>query len=197
MPQYIGILTIERQRGFGQKKIAGAKSNDYLLAELVEESILTKPNLENKDGSLLGQILISSKEFTFPNNSWMSKATKKGLLNARENLVYVELTKEQKADALTTRKFKDSRKVSDKAIKNKNIFSKSPGFVNVEEKTFTIDIFRGIPAEFQDNKVKGIRKLKGKGVNQENRSIKNSDFGQTRKSKKSNLSYTYDKLKRN
>ena len=155
-----------------KKKIAGAKSNDYLLAELVEESILTKPNLENKDGSLLGQILISSKEFTFPNNSWMSKATKKGLLNARENLVYVELTKEQKADALTTRKFKDSRKVSDKAIKNKNIFSKSPGFVNVEEKTFTIDIFRGIPAEFQDNRVKGIRKLKGKGVNQENRSIK-------------------------
>ena len=163
-----------------KKKVANADDPSFLLTKLVETSILQAVGHRNKDrsiglktpqGSLLAQILISAKEFEFPNSTWMSKATEKGLLRARKNLVYIEQTEEQKKDPLSTRNFMSAIDVAANEVTNKEILATEPVFIDSLEQKLTVDMFRSIPAEFQE-RIKGIRFLKGKGVNTANRKLR-------------------------
>ena len=166
----------------GKKKKTGVdvKDSSYLLTQLVEESILQNPNLANIQGSLISQILISAKSFTFPNQSWMSKSTEKGLLNARKNLVYIEKTQEEKENKLSTRKFMDARRASNNNVDNKITFETSPAFLNSIEGTFTIDLFRSIPIKYID-RTKGIRFLKNANINKANIGIRKRHVEQLKK----------------
>jgi len=163
-----------------KKKVANADDPNFLLAKLVETSILQAVGHRNKDrsiglktpqGSLLAQILISAKEFEFPNSNWISKATEKGLLRARKNLVYIEQTEEQKKNPLSTRNFMSAIDVAANEVTNKEILATEPVFIDSSEQKLTIDLFRSIPVEFQE-RIKGIRFLIGKGVNTANRKLR-------------------------
>jgi hypothetical protein len=163
-----GLAKIEGKNIEGKmKKLENADDHSFLLAKLVEKSILQNTDLANKQGSLLPQILISSKSFIFPNSSWMSKATEKGLLRARKNLVYIEKTEEDKADKLYTRKFMSSVDVSAKEDFNRRTLSGAPIFINSPEKKLVIDIFRGLNYEYLD-KIKRVRFIPDAKINTKN-----------------------------
>lgn len=153
-----------------KRKVKGAMDPNYLLRSLVEESILQNLTLENASSTLLPQILIHAKTFEFPTNDAISKATLKGLLNARKNLRYKVKTQEELADKNSTRKFADIRKAMKAEGAAKVINQKSPIFINEEEGTLTIDMFRGLPIKF-DNKVKTVRYLDKAGSQAKNQAM--------------------------
>jgi len=165
------------------KKQKGSADYSYLLTKIVEESILQNLKLENISSSLLPQILIHPKTFNFSHEDWVTKATRKGLLNARENIEYVELTDEQKQDPFSSRTFVDSRDVSDRISDNKRIQERSPVFINQPEKKLIIDLFRGLPFQFNE-RLKGIRfmtKVGNQKKNQENIEKRNKMLVKVRK----------------
>ena len=154
-----------------QKRKKGSMDPNYLLEKLVEESILQNLSLENASSTLLPQVLIHAKTFRFPANDAVSKATKKGLLNARKNLRYVVQSEKDKQDPFASRKFQDIRNINKSLTKNKTINQRSPLFINEEEKTLTIDIFRGLPFEYSKRikRVRFMKKLADKSKNLKNK----------------------------
>ena len=84
----------------------------------------------------------------------------------------------------------DEKKETERLAKNKRVFKDSPIFIDETNKTLTIDIFRGLPFEF-NQRVKKVRFLP-KGNNDANWYKRNKHIDQL---KKSGLSVTYVKVK--
>ena len=152
------LMNAEGKRIVGRKKKTDqAKDPAYLLASIVEESILQNLNLENSDLTLLGQILMHAKKFEFPTNDMISRATEKGILKARANMVYVELTEKDKEVPNPSRTFENIRKVTTTIATNRKYEKTSKLLINIPEKTLSIDIFKGIAAKFVE-KIKTAKK---------------------------------------
>jgi hypothetical protein len=177
-----------------QKRKKGAMELGYLLQTLVEESVLQNLNLTNASSTLLPQVLIHAKKFQFPANDMISKATEKGLLNARKNLRYKVQSEEDKKQEFASREFTDVRKINDSLGKNKNINERSPLFINEEDGTLKIDLFRGIPFE-RSKRLKRVRFIKNDNSSKRNeRNIERRNASLT-KLKKAGFDVKWVKIK--
>ena len=143
------------------KKEKNAMDEEFLLTQLVRDSILQNLNLN--DGQFdLGMVLIEPKDFIFPNaRSKESKITRKALLNARKNLVYTKAKEGTEGTLGETRSLKDINKIQSQNIEKQNEKTSSPAIISMDENgdaILTIDLFKGLPIKFQDA-IKMLREM--------------------------------------
>jgi len=153
-----GILIegkVKKKSGFDQ---------DALLVNLVKESLIQNKDLEI-DGTDVIPELFRYNNFTFMINNKHTQATKRGLLAAQNEFIY-SIQSDGEKNIITKRGVKKQNEVNAR-------ISDEPVVENLEKKTLTIDLFKTLPAYYEDQ-VKLIRRIKGsknKKKNEENYAI--------------------------